>query len=158
MKIVFTWKELLVMSEDRIIKRFKAHCNVRHELNGLRKPNEVIKTYPFENTERLPYYPRQFPSGIHKIISVEYTDEKYFAPVKIRTDAIRQVFQWEVENGEYIRSTSNIINDTGYLIHYYNGKYSHGCILTYSKGDVLELAQIIKPELISHGYVLMEVI
>lgn len=157
MKVIFTWKELVIMSEDKITNRFKAHCDVRHELNGLRKPNEVIKTFPFEYGERLSYMPRQMPSGIHKIISVEYTDEKYFTPVKIRTDAVRDVFEWEVHNGEYIKSTDRVLKDTGYLIHYYHGKYSHGCILIDSKSDVLEFAKIMRQEIIDNEYIFLEV-
>ena len=159
MKIVFTWKELIVMSDDgKKLRKFKAHCNVRNELNGKRKKREVVKTFPFESPERLPYMPRQFPSGIHRIISVEYTSEKYFDPVKIRTDAVRDVFEWEVKNGVYTKPTTRIIKDKGYLIHYYDGFHSHGCILVDKKADVLTLARIIDQALSNKEEIYLEVL
>ena len=159
MKVTFTWKELIVTSEDgKIFKRFRAHCSVRNEINGKRKSHEIVKTFPFESPERLPYMPRQFPSGIHKITGIEHTDEKYFAPVKIRTDAVRDVFEWEVKNGLYMDSTTRIINDTGYLIHFYEGFYSHGCILTDTKNSILELVRILGPVLREKETIFLEVL
>jgi hypothetical protein len=159
MKIIFTWKELIVMSDDgKILRRFSAHCNVRNELNGKRDKHEIVKTFPFESPDRLPYMPRQFPSGIHRITAVEYTNEKYFNPVKIRTDAVRDVFEWEIKNGLYTKPTTRIIRDKGYLIHYYAGFYSHGCIFPDEMEDVLALARIIDQALKNKEIVFLEVL
>ena len=90
MKLIFTWKEILIENGTTIIKRIPASCNVRNELNGKRFNNQVVYTYP-EKGHRKPYYPRQFPSGIFEITSIEWVDpdntKEYetYGLVKIRT-------------------------------------------------------------------------
>jgi len=156
MKVIFTWSEIIVMNGNTEIARYPANCKVRQELNGKRKKNEVVYTYP-EKGHRKPYYPRQAPSGIFEITAIEWlTDSekvKEFGHVKIKTTMKREVFVWSLDReGNYWQPTGEIQIDTQYHIHHTH-KYKHtlGCI---RGGDTDEqmasIARIIEPEL-RHG-------
>ena len=143
MKLIFTWEEILVYFDHKPVERFPASCNVRNELNGKRKEDEVVFTYPVSD-HRKPYYPRQFPSGIFRITGVEYTDDPEYAPVKIKTNATRDVFTWDLTvDGKYWQPTGRIQTDTAYWLHYTDSPTTLGCIRIGSKKDALDLARMI---------------
>ena len=164
MKIIFTWKELIILNGNTEIARYPASCKVRNELNGKRLRGEVVYTFP-ETGKPKPYYPRQFPSGIHKITAIEWlTDPKdieEFGLVKIRTDAKRDVFTWELDiNGIYWKPTGLIQVDTQYHMHHTH-KYVHtlGCIKGgNTDSQMISIAKIIEPELRHHDPVYIEVL
>ena len=146
-RIIFTWKELLLLDDDGVVlNRYEASCNVRNELNGRRRKNEVVYTYP-SSGERKPYYPRQFPSGIFLISGVEYTDDPEYKPVKIKTTASREVFTWKLDKeGNYFKPTDYIQEDTAYWLHYTKSPTTLGCIRIGSEREALELAELIEEE------------
>ena len=155
MVITFNGDSLVVTYEGETILNMIADCVVRNEVNKWRKFHEVVKTYP----RRLPYMPRRIPSGVHKIISVEWTDNPEYAPVKIRTDVERKVFVWEIDRlGNYSRQTEQTTIDIGYLIHYTKSKTTHGCIRANSEREVAKLATIIECRLRAKEDVFLEVI
>ena len=162
MIIIFTWKEIIVKNELSEIARYPAICRVRNELNGQRKTNQVIYTV---NKKPKPYYPRQFPSGIHKITDIEWVKKgtnryKEFGPVIIKTDATREIFTWDLDReGNYWKPTGNTQIDTGYYIHHTH-RYlkTLGCIRGGdSEFEMISLARIIEPVL-EHEKILMEVL
>jgi hypothetical protein len=150
MKIIFTWKEIIILNGITEIARFLATCKVRTELNGQRKKDQVIYTV---NKRPKPYYPRQFPSGIHRITEIEWVKEgterfELFGPVIIKTDAERKIFTWDLDReGNYWEPTGNIQVDTGYYIHHTH-RYltTHGCIRGgNSESEMVSMAKIIEP-------------
>jgi len=162
MKVIFTWKEIIILNSIAEIARYPATCRVRNELNGQRKTNQVIYTV---NKNPKPYYPRQFPSGIHRITGIEWTkkgSKRYgqFGPVIIKTDAIREIFTWDLDReGKYWKPTGNTQIDTGYYIHHTH-KYSttHGCIRGgNTESEMIHFARIIEPVL-EHENVYLEVL
>ena len=162
MKVIFTWKEIIVLNGVTEIARFPASSKVRNEINGQRKPDQVIYTV---NKKPKPYYPRPFPSGIHKITSIEWVKKgtkryEEFGPVIIKTDATREIFTWDLNReGLYWKPTGNIQVDTGYYIHHTH-KYmtTLGCIRGGDlESEMISLAGIIEPVL-EHEDILMEVL
>ncbi len=158
MKLIFTWKEIIILNGSVEIARYPASCKIRTELNGKRAKNEVVYSMPREGKPK-PYYPRSFPSGIFEIIGIEYTDNVNYAPVKIKTDAIRKVFTWELNReGSYWIPTGKTQEDTCYWLHFYPGEYSHGCIHFTEIEDALSAAHIIEPTLEYGDKVWLEVL
>lgn len=153
MNLVFTWKEILVRENGRTLYNFPASCDVRNELNNRRKlnnPKEVVKTFPYDD-KRKPYMPRQFPSGIFKIIGIEWTDEPEFAPCKIKTTASREVFTWKLDNdGCYKERTDEIQVDTAYWMHHSNYKTTLGCIRIDDYDHAEKLGMFVE-ELLNDG-------
>jgi hypothetical protein len=138
-------------------KEYKATCTVRNELNGWRKKDEVIVTMPVSGSPEA-YYPRKFPTGVWKISTPEYTSDPNYAPVKIRTSAVRRVVLWDVENGEYVEPSGDTQMDTSYLLHFAkNSKTTWGCIRLDSEEDALEIAKDVISGLID-GAVYIEVV
>jgi len=161
MKVIFTWKELILKSDNKIIKRFPASCNVRNEMNGnrkLHKKSDVVKTFPLSGSQ-LPYMPRQFPSGIHEILSVEWTDNPEYAPVKIKTDATRKVFNWEIDNeGGYDYPLDKIQDDTCYWLHYTNSRTTLGCIRIDNRNDAIIFGKMIEVLLLENKKIYLDVL
>lgn len=159
MKVIFTWSEIIILNGNVEIKRFSASCKVRNDINGKRKPNQVIYTV---NKKPKPYYPRTFPSGIHKITSIEWVEKgtkryEQFGPVIIKTDATRKIFTWDLDReGNYWKPTGNTQIDTAYYIHHTH-KYltTLGCIRGgNTETEMISIAQIIEPVL-KHGDIVM---
>ena len=118
MNITFDWKQLVIKNEVIPIIKFPATCRVRNEINGHRSLDQVVYTLP-ESGKPKPYYPRPFPSGIFKIIDIEYTDDLEYAPVKIKTNATREVFTWDLDKeGNYWKPTGKTQIDTCYWLHF----------------------------------------
>jgi len=158
MKVIFTWKSLIVMNGVTEIARYPANCNVRNELNGKRRKDEVVYTLP-EKGKPKPYFPRAFPGGIFEITGIEYTEDVEYAPVKIKTNATREVFTWDLNTeGKYWEPTGRTQIDTCYWIHFYPGIYSLGCIHIDDISDTLSFAQIIEPVLEYNDKVFLEVL
>jgi len=150
MKVIFTWKELIVMNGITEIARFPASCNVRNELNGKRAKNEIIYTVPISGKPK-PYYPRAFPGGMFEIIDIEYTDDPQYKPVKIKTTATREVFTWDLNiNGNYWKPTGKTQMDSAYWLHYTKYKTTLGCIKIDNLNDALPFAQILE-RVLEHG-------
>ena len=163
MKVIFTWREIIVLNSTYEIARYPATCKVRNELNGQRKTNQVIYTV---NKKPKPYYPRQFPSGIHKITSIEWVKKdtkryNQFGPVIIKTDATRDIFTWDLDlEGKYWKPTGKIQTDTGYYIHHTH-KYSttHGCIRGgNTRSEMEHIARLIEPVLEHEDNIYLEVL
>lgn len=158
MKIIFTWKHLIIMNGAVEIGRYPASCRVRNELNGKRSKNQVVYTYPKTGKPK-PYYPRQFPSGIFNITGIEYTDDVEYAPVKIKTDATREVFTWDLDTaGNYWKPTGNIQEDTCYWLHFTNSLTTLGCIRIDDIHDALKIAHIIERVLEYKDFLKLEVL
>jgi hypothetical protein len=159
MTIIFTWTELILKIGDRILDRFPATCKVRTELNGQRKKNQIVKTFPIAG-DREPYYPRQFPSGIFDITGVEYTKDPDYAPVKIKTDALREVFTWSLtrRGNYYYKPTGEMQIDSCYYLHYTKYKTTHGCIRLSTPEDALKLAGIIEKYIKRKAVIKLEVL
>ena len=150
MKVIFTWKELIILNGITEIARYPASCNVRNELNGKRAKGEVIYTVPILGKPK-PYYPRAFPGGMYEIIDIEYTNDKVFAPVKIKTTASREVFTWDLDiEGNYWKPTGKTQVDSAYWLHYTPFKTTLGCIRINSIHEALSFAHILEPVL-EHG-------
>ena len=148
--MVFTWKELLILNGTTVIARYPATCRVRNELNGKRLKSQVVRTFPNKGKSE-PYYPRTFPSGIHRITAIEWlTNEKEiekFGPVKIRTDAWRKVFTWDLDKKDnYHKPTGSTQIDTEYHIHHTH-RYltTHGCIRGgKTEAQMISIAKILE--------------
>ncbi|MCK5601409.1 hypothetical protein KAR91_06065 [Candidatus Pacearchaeota archaeon] len=163
MKVIFTWKEIIILNSIIEIARYPATCKVRNEINGQRKANEVIYTV---NKRPKPYYPRTFSSGIHTITEIEWVKPgtkryKEFGPVIIKTDAIREIFTWDLDReGNYWKPTGNTQIDTGYYMHHTH-KYltTYGCIRGGdTESEMIHIARIIEPVLNHDDDVMLEVL
>ncbi len=163
MKIIFTWKALIVLNGMMEIARYPASSRVRNEINGQRKSDQVIYTV---NKKPKPYYPRPMPSGIHKITSIEWVEKgtkryEEFGPVIIKTDATREIFTWDLDReGNYWKPTGNTQIDTGYYIHHTH-KYltTLGCIRGGDlESEMISLARIIEPSLEYKDIIYLEVL
>ena len=141
-------------------KQYPATCIVRNEINGWRKNNEIVKTFPLDKSEqRLPYMPREFPTGIWEVTMPIWTGETDYYPVKIPTTAKRVVRTWEVNNGEYTKPTDHYQIDAFYHLHYsQNSSTTLGCIRIGSEDDASEIAMIVESEIEKGNKVYLEVI
>ena len=140
-------------------KEYKATCDVRNEINGRRKPDQIVKTYPKDGTDRLPYMPRKFPTGAWNVKQPIWTDDIEFAPVKIPTDATRKVLIWGTSSGKYTIPNGTIQEDAFYHIHFSrDSKTTLGCIRLNSAEDAKELAELVEFHLSRHDKVILEVL
>lgn len=161
MIIIFDWKKLIVKKEGELRATVKADCVVRNEINSRRSlhtPSEVVNTMPRQGCPEA-YMPRPFPAGIHEIYGVEWTDDPEYAPVKIRTNATRPVFIWELnEDGGYEKVTEEVQEDSYYLLHHSNSNTTLGCIRINKAADAAILARMVEAELDAGNPVFLEVI
>lgn len=149
MHITFNWEKLIVENGPT----FLADCKVRNEINGERKPHQVVRTIE-PNGVRRPYMPRTIPSGIWQITGVQWihdTGSEYY-PVIIRTDAWRRVYIWALsERGKYDYRTRTEVIDEAYHIHFawYNGgrsRTTHGCINMHTIDMAINFAEMVESE------------
>lgn len=125
-------------------KVFQATCRVRNEINGRRRIDEVVRTYPIAG-QRLPYFPRKFPTGMWKVKSPIWTTDPEYAPVKIPTDAFRRVAIWDVENGKYTNLSGDHQTDAFYHMHFArDSRTTIGCIRLSSSDDAVEIARAVE--------------
>ena len=128
-------------------KIMDATCNVRNELNGLRQNKDIVKTkdqYPIPNGT--PYFPRQFPEGIHLITNVLKCGESTeFWPYFIDTAAEQELTIWkyDAKTGEYI-PTANVFTGRGYGIHH--ARWHHPQLGLTPSSTTLGCINILDPE------------
>jgi len=110
-------------------REIPATCVVRHEINGWRRPGQVVKTRGQTVPHGLAYYPRPFPPGAWEVTRVEDMGARSpFWPVFIDTNATQRLTVWDLdENGHYKSATNRQITGRGYAIHH----------ARYRKGDEL---------------------
>ena len=114
-------------------------CVVRNELNGWRKPDQVVYTMP----SNIPYMPRKFPSGIWTIGQPVKRSDEYKAPYYIPTDAWQFVDEWEIAYDLYIKPTGRRIKDYEYGMHYSTSGSTLGCIKILELDDLMWLVETI---------------
>lgn len=108
-----------------------ATCIVRNDLNGWRKPNQVLREldgHVKTDGTGTPYQPRQFPAGRWEITEVVWmpVDSLYW-PVFIRTNAHQRLQYWALdEKGNYDHPTGKSFRGTGYALHYARVKSESG--------------------------------
>lgn len=136
-------------------KIYKATCPVRNELNGERSFKFLPRTFPAKSGEiRKFYQPRKFPTGSWEVTGLEWTEDPTYAPVKIKTNAVRAVFVYDGKN-----EVIGIQEDSCYHIHFgVNSLTTHGCIRANSAEDAEEQAKMIKSYLDKKEKVYLEVI
>lgn len=156
MRVVFTWKELIILNDTKEIKRFPASSKVRNEINGQRRNQEIVYTYPLHGN-RTPYYPRPFPSGIFEITEIEWVKDpdrfKQYGPVIIKTNATRKIFTWDLDSsGHYWKLSGEIQTDSCYYIHHTHRFFTTlGCIRGGdTESEMISIAQLIEP-VFEHG-------
>jgi hypothetical protein len=146
-------------NKGEIQKKYQATCKVRNEINGRRRLDQIVKTFPITSKlGRQPYNPRKFPTGTWRVKMPIPSDDPEFAPVKIPTDAIRRVLTSEVEGGRYAGLSGKHQDDAFYHLHY-SHKYrtTLGCIRLNSADDALEIAAMVTKELKDKREVWLEV-
>jgi len=138
---------------------FKATCRVRNEINGKRKPGQIVKTFPkVPGQERLPYMPRKFPTGLWEIKDPIWTDDIEYWPVKIPTNAVRNVMTWRVGDRGYLEPSGVVQEDAYYHLHFArNSRTTLGCIRLDSAKESREIAEMIEKELEAGHEVWLEV-
>ena len=144
-------------------KSFYCDSVVRNEINKereLHKKSDVVFTIPVSRYNKsLPYMPRRFPAGVWEITGFEFTDQKYFQPVKIFTTASQIVPIWALDtNGGYDHAAGNVQFDYGYWFHYWGGRTTLGCGRFDKVENILNFLAIIKPYLDVFKMVPLEVI
>ena len=137
-------------------KEYYITCIVRNELNGWRSPMQVVRSIP----ENRPVYPRPFPRGSWHIYGIEFTNDREYSPVKIKTNAYQMLPVWGLtEHGHYGAKTQEYTRDEAYWLHYSeNSNTTLGCIRLNSTHDAFRIADIIKKELEAVDYIDLEVI
>jgi hypothetical protein len=148
----FSLKSRVLYAFDKPIA---ASCDVRNELNKLRRANEVVRTIPHE----YPYQPRQFPIGVWRITDIRPRTQPDREPFFIGTDAYREVEVWELDElGHYKRPSGVFVRDTDYGLHASIYKTTLGCIKIHEKADVYWLCSRIKEEMHKGETVWLEVL
>lgn len=115
-------------------------CNVRNELNGLRQPDQVIRTMPNGH----PYMPRIFPKGEWLVYMPEARTQLDRAPFFIPTNAFQRLPIWELEDGKYKAPAPRLDRDSGYGLHYSVYATTLGCIKIKNLQDLMDLVDAIK--------------
>ena len=133
--------------------------NVRNELNGLRRPNEIVYTEKQDGSKGLPYYPRQFPVGKWVVTSItpKPQTEPYLFPYFIGTSAHQLVPTWSVKDGKYDKPAGQA-EDYGYGIHTSSSSTTLGCIKVTKMDDLLWLVDQIRKVQATGAVVTLEVV
>lgn len=153
MKLLFSKSNQILTLGDRSIP---AWSKVRNELNGLRKPEEVVYTEPVKK----PYYPRRFPAGVWRVYQpvAHGSSEPYLFPWFIPTDAWQDVDVWEVKDGRYFKKTGATYRDSGYGLHFSTSGTTLGCIRIGALDDLNWLVGQITGALKNKEEVTLEVV
>lgn len=117
----------------------KASCEVRNEINGRRKPDEVIRSMP----DGLPVYPRQFPRGTWNVGRPQPRHQPDREPYFIPTDAWQELPVWILKDGRYDRLSGVTVIDRDYGMHCSVYATTLGCIKIHNKNDILMLVRMI---------------
>ena len=116
---------------------------VRNEVNGLRKPTQIVRTINKDGGPGVAYMPRDFPLGDWHITSISAKTDPFLAPFFIATDAWQFVDEWETKDGKYTRIMGRV-PDYGYGIHFSISPTTLGCIRILNRDDLLTLCDEIK--------------
>lgn len=137
-------------------KTIPVACKVRNELNGLRKPNEVIFSIP----DKKPVYPRTFPKGVWNVYKpLPRPNEPYLAPFFIPTDAWEYLPIWQLDGkGQYGMAMKYTTRVEGYGFHYSTSNTTLGCIKILKLDDLLFLVERINDDLANKKRVTVEVV
>jgi hypothetical protein len=151
------WEEsnsLKVSLNENDIVELTASCNVRNELNGRRKDNQVVKSMP----DNVPYQPRKMPIGLWEIGTPlkRYQEDRF--PYFIPCNAIQELPIWVLnEYGYYEQPTSQMTIDKGYGIHCSTWQTTLGCIKMHITKELLMLVYLINYEKQVGNKIYMEV-
>jgi len=136
-------RSLITYEQNGEMKQISCSCWVRNELNGERKPTELVKSIPSGEY----YYPRVFPSGRFKVterpIHRNAETDPYTAPFFIPTDAGQDVDIWNVKNGAYDSNTYHTVWNTGYGLNFSTIPTTLGGIRLTLESDLLALVAVI---------------
>lgn len=123
-----------VVSSDVGLFHMQVSCVVRNELNGWRKPHEVVYGITKDNKEtNIPVMPRVLPKGLWHVVFIEPRSNPYQSPFVIMTDAHQELDVWSLdENGNYLEPTGEKFDDWMYGIHLSCSNTTLGCIKAHS--------------------------
>ncbi len=96
-------------------------CIVRNELNGWRKPDQVLREADGRiSKDGTPYQPRPFPPGRWQITEVTWKSvDSLYWPVFIKTDAWQWLDYWSLDgDGHYDKPGRGRFRGYGYGIHH----------------------------------------
>lgn len=109
-----------------------------HATNNVKTPEER-KNVPVEYNGYY-YFPEQFPNGTWEVESSKKDGAKYIGPIKIPTNAMREVPTYELGPiPDTWVATGQTVKDEGYLLHSGEGNTTWGCI-KLSDNDISEIA------------------
>lgn len=128
---------------DALGRKIPCSNLVRNEVNGLRKPNQIVKSITKDGGVGVPYMPRDFPCGDWRVLSVTPTSDPYMAPFFIGTDAWQFCDEWEIKDSKYNRIIGRV-PDYGYGLHFSNSPTTLGCIRIIDRNDLADLVEAIK--------------
>ena len=116
MTLHFTGKSIVAFG-----RMIPATCVVRNDLNGWRRPNQVLREKDGRiQPDGTPYQPRPFPPGRWQVTEVvdKITTSVYW-PTFIRTNAWQWLEYWSVdERGHYDKPTGERFKGYGYAAHH----------------------------------------
>ena len=101
-------------------------------------------------------FPDEFPDGTWELQQSEGSTNPQIGPIKIPTNAVREVEQHELDVETDTWVVTDVTVDGGYLIHSGTGDYTWGCI-KLSDEDVAEFAAIVDDALAGGGAAVLQV-
>ena len=138
-------EELLIADMDKkellaFGRKIRFSCNVRNELNGLRKLTEKpLLSLPAGK----PVMPRTFPKGEFTVGKPRPRTDDARRPFFIPTSATRTLPVWSVVDGHYGTPTDEYTEDIGYGLHFSRYENTEGCLKILSVEDLLFLVDSI---------------
>lgn len=132
-------------------KPYVCTANVRNEANGRRRLHEkaeVVRAI-VGGQYAGPYMPRPFPLGTWLVVGVEWTNDRDYWPVKIKTNARQTVDIWELDaRGGYDKPSGKTVMDEGYHLHHArDSKTTLGCGRIGTEAEARELGKMIEAAL-----------
>lgn len=134
-----------------------ASCIVRNELNGQRKPDQVVRSEEKDGTDGVPYMPRAFPVGRWFITAAIPKSDDYMAPFFLATDAWQMVDEWSLEGGKYGKPIGKVA-DYGYGLHNSKSGSTLGCIRIHGRKDLLDIVAACRASWAREESVVLEVV
>lgn len=138
-------EELMIADMDKkelsaFGRKIRFSCNVRNELNGLRKLTEKpLLSLPAGK----PVMPRTFPLGEWNVEAPRARTDDARRPFFIPTNAFRMLPIWTVVDGHYGTPTEKFTKDIGYGMHFSVYENTEGCLKILSVDDLLFLVDSI---------------
>lgn len=126
-------------------RSINATCVVRNDLNGWRKPDQVVRTFASTVPHGLPYQPRPFPPGLWEITRVaDMGSETVYWPVYVDTEATQELPIWELDDrGRYLVPSDYTVTGRGYGIHHARYEVNETLI---SSSTTLGCINILSPD------------